>query len=188
MDGSLEDLEDIIANKREDMESPLLVSREMQRTAFVCPGGKTRSSKEPGLSGMASVPNYKFSMAMLVAQAQRFESSEVGIAQSRQIVDSLDRRRAALQTQLARPESNINQGLLVSIMEAKGNEDNIDKLMNAIDRTEALHRKKSWSFFDSTSVINDHTNFPSHIENCEWEISFSSECQYLNLCPWFRNL
>ena len=103
------------------------------------------------------MPKYKFSLDSLVAQAQQYDAAEASAAQAQSIVESFDQEAGTSNErpgQGAGGEVNIDAGFVASVMKGRREKEDIERLMNAIKRTEALHWDKSWSFFDTAQVAN----------------------------------
>ena len=114
---------------------------------------ETPTQKADASSSRLNMPKYKFSIDSLIAQVGKEDAAEAGAQQARLAVRALHEQRKARDTRLGsiKKEDMVEEGLLASIMKNKGSNEGIDRLMQAIKRTEALHHDKTWLFFDSKS-------------------------------------
>jgi len=177
-DASLEDIDELLAaNKRPVSHSspptepdfPSLPvqapARPIRRSGM---GHSTRGAKA-GRRFEISPPKPKISLDTLVAQAEADDAAEAGIDKARLLIGALDERRDALDLKLAhgKGDAAVNKSLLASIAkehgEKEGKEELIDKLMQAIERTEALERPEAWAFFKTAQAqpLPELPEFPS---------------------------
>ena len=93
---------------------------------------------------------YKFSIDSLIAQVEKEDAAEAGALQARLAVGVLNEEKKARDAGLRsmKEEDKIEEGLLTSMVEHAGNIEGIDRLVQAVKRTEALHQDKTWLFFD----------------------------------------
>ena len=89
---------------------------------------------------------FKISLDTLANHKKRDEASENEIARARLMLESYDQRKASTGENRV-----INANLIESLLTDHGEDDNIGRLKNAIQRTEALQHGKSWSFFDHSA-------------------------------------
>lgn len=92
-----------------------------------------------------ATPKYKFSLDALVKKRQQDDDSQVIIESAQSLLEGLEERKSLP----ARTGKNVlDEGLLAAVI-SDGNDDggSIDRLMAAIERTEALDQQKVWSFF-----------------------------------------
>lgn len=168
-DVSLDDIDDLLAARKKPVShsspptEPDLPSVPLPTQTPARPNRRsgiarsTRSAKA-GRRLDISPPKHKFSLDALVAQAEAHDAAQAGIEKARQLIGASDERRMALESKLNESKGNtdIDTSLLTSIAkehgEKEGKEDFIDKLMQAIERTEALERPETWSFFERTSA------------------------------------
>ncbi|MCJ1285225.1 hypothetical protein MMC26_004564 [Xylographa opegraphella] len=154
---SLEDIRDILIGKKPTVRSspPIEPDLPPQPTANrVRPSRQTEISRFSRVSTtLPPTTKYKFSLAALVAKAEQDDATDEGTAQARQLIESLEDRRAALEAKIDQDLGIENPvgGLLASVAEKYGDGDTLGKLMQAIERTEALSMQNCWSFFESTT-------------------------------------
>jgi len=167
-DLSLDDIDDLLAARRKpvshsspptepDLPSVPLPTQTPARPDRRIGIGRSTRSVKAGRHLDISPPKHKFSLDALVAQAEADDAVQAGIEKARQLIGASDERRMALESKLnhSKGDAEIDTSLLTSIAkehgEKEGKEDFIDKLMQAIERTEALERPETWSFFEKTS-------------------------------------
>ena len=163
-DSSLEDPEELLKSYGIGHKSSPLTEPDLSNGIY--PAQRvTRSMdnhKKKGPRELPPVPKYKFSLGTLVAKAEKDDAAEAGVEQALQLAEELDRKRAALLEGVSRDglTDGINSDVLASVMK-KEDPDDIGKLMQAIQRTEALQFKKSWYFLDSRTEAIVRPEFPS---------------------------
>ncbi|MCJ1387310.1 hypothetical protein MMC18_000151 [Xylographa bjoerkii] len=157
---SLEDIGDILVGKKSTfMSSPptepdLPTIPTGTRTRFSGQNEKSSFSRNTRAGRVApTLPastQYKFSLASLVAKAEQDDATDEGTTQARRLIESLEDRRAALEANIDHDQGikDLDTGVLASVMENQGDDGTIGKLMQAIERTEALSMQKCWSFFE----------------------------------------
>ncbi|KAL8735454.1 MAG: hypothetical protein Q9181_002818 [Wetmoreana brouardii] len=158
-DLSLENLDDLIAPRKPPVKSPTIP--EPKLPSYPSPAA-TRSKanshkkKHKGVpasaiaadrpSTAAEMPRYKFSLDALVKQSKNDQVSRVSIENNRQLLESLEERKpASASTKTAR----LDKDLLAKVI-SKHEDGGVDlgRLLVAMERTEALHQEKTWSFID----------------------------------------
>ncbi|KAL4997061.1 hypothetical protein BDV10DRAFT_186574 [Aspergillus recurvatus] len=119
-------------------------------------GRRAPKSKDVPLWKVAP-PKYKNSLDALVIQAVDDNETEAGIA----------RLKASLLAESSRKggpvsASNLNEDVLASAIKSDGAEDSIglQRILDAVRRTEALDLRKSWSFFDLETELPRAQEFP----------------------------
>lgn len=176
---SLDDLDELLNLTRHNVPSspsteadlPPSTSMKKRRSSEERRVGRTRSGKCKNIAQLPDalpvMPKYKFSLQSLIAQAEEDEAAETGAIQAKEIVDALDEQRAAREAKHGpvgrnHGKESASEGLLVSLREKKGEVESIDRLVQAIQRTEALHQERSWSFFTSAEPTSPHeiADFP----------------------------
>lgn len=205
-DASLDDIDDLLVAQKIAMMSsqptrqgaslPLLASQLYQNS-----GASTRNrtrgavrgdvlATNPDLSSSrTALPKYKFSLEALQQRTNHDRASEAGIAKARLLLDSYEKDNA-----VATPDSNIKSNkssakadtaLLISVMEKKGEQEDIDRLLTAIRRTEAFDQGKSWSFFDDTqrSSSFESEEFPIPQDE-QWQEILSSMYSSASIFAW----
>ncbi|MCJ1408291.1 hypothetical protein MMC19_002365 [Ptychographa xylographoides] len=182
-DLSLEDLLDLIDPHREAAKSdhrepePSSTSAGTQTlpARVARPERSTRSTRRDAAQAAPQLTKKpKFSLDFLVAQAEEDDAAEKETAQARRLVGSLDDKRAMLEAKLeqAKKKTEIDKEAVAVAVQMHGETDNISKLMEAIERTEALCTQRSWSFFEaqSSTIILQHPHSgPALLENVPQE-------------------
>ncbi|MCJ1251400.1 hypothetical protein MMC30_008633 [Trapelia coarctata] len=161
-DASLDDIDELLAANRKPIshsspptepDFPSLPTQTPARPIRRSGMGRSTKSLKGGRRFDISPPKPRISLDTLVAQAEADDAAEAGIDKARLLIGALDERRDALQLKLAhsKGDAEVDKSLLASIAkkhgEKEGKEELIDKLMQAIERTEALERPETWSFF-----------------------------------------
>lgn len=100
-----------------------------------------------------ALPKYTFSLDSLVDRTEKDAASEAGVARARQAIQ-LSTAQSDLQhgvdrtsDPLIEPTNEVDRGLLKSVMDQSTEKGGMQKIMQAMNRTEALNRPKTWSFF-----------------------------------------
>ena len=120
-------------------------------------GGLRSKARTP--QPLPVIPKYRFSLDSLVAQAEKDDAAEAGAKQARILVEELCEQRVtnkSTDNQTWETKGNLDEGLLASMVDSKGDGEIFDRLLHAIQRTEALHQEKSWSFFDPTEYSQSY--------------------------------
>lgn len=108
-----------------------------------------------------SIKKYKNSMALLANQRKQFEASKEDIARANLVLQSQSQETEKIR-QSSDGNENIDDGLIDTVMKRHGDLDEIGRLKNAIDRTEALQHSKAWFFFEEVSngLSSGMSDFP----------------------------
>ncbi|KAI4215540.1 MAG: hypothetical protein LQ351_002009 [Letrouitia transgressa] len=178
-DSSLEDLNNLLAPRRspglttptsrlEDLESAQAkpsngaTDRKRGRPRRASP---TTSPAQP--PNPPAVAKYKFSLNTLLQQSLRDDDSHASITKAKSLLASLDGNKDEKPSLVG---EKIDTDLLSSMVDRHYEEGgDLDRLMLAIQRTEAFHQKKSWSFFEDMmqTVGTEPPAFPS-IQDSTW--------------------
>ena len=185
-DASLDDIDDMLAPRKPASESSPLTdsdsaypppSRESNRTDQ---GMKRRATRNTVAASALRVPptlpvapKYKFSLSSLAAQTKKDKATEVCASKARILLDSFEQQECGRERVLDGKEQvdeNSNAALIASIMKGQSDGQSVERLVTAIQRTEALHRERYWAFFDKTSCVAHikHAEFPS-TQNLIWQ-------------------
>ena len=184
-DSSLEDLSDLLRPKTQadpasssplteissptpsidDQQSREERSRTRQQTkATVDKNVPTNRSKAP------PPPRYRFDLGTLVQRSAKQEDCEAGINKARMALDSIEQNvltNASSHPYDKHGDQQIDTGLIDSAFKGSEDANGVKKLMMALQRTEALQKEKSWSFFDSEEENVSHNQGIFPIENLE---------------------
>ncbi|KAL8721880.1 MAG: hypothetical protein Q9225_001516 [Loekoesia sp. 1 TL-2023] len=162
-DISLEDLDDIIASRRPPLESspssedelpslPSLRTTRSKASKHTSKGRPTLPTADANQSRPVLIPKFKFSLEALVKQRQLDEDSRLSIENAKFLLDSLEGQISAAS---AAGSATLDEDLLATVIKNEDDVDNVDRLMGAIQRTEALDQPKIWRFFhEDNQVIN----------------------------------
>ncbi|KAI4163576.1 MAG: hypothetical protein LQ342_002848 [Letrouitia transgressa] len=157
-DSSLEDLNNLLAPRRppvlttptsrlEDLDS---AQAKPSNGATARKRGRPRRASPTILPAQSpnlpAVPKYKFSLNALLQQSLRDEDSRASIAKAKSALASLDGNK---DKKPSLDGEKLDTDLLSSMVNRHCEEEgDLDRLMLAIQRTEAFHQEKSWSFFE----------------------------------------
>ena len=108
---------------------------------------------------------YKFSLKTLQAQSRDDQAIEEDVAKAHLLLDSLEQEQAMgeiTSCHWPRTEISASADLAASILKDKGVEEDYDKLVTAVQRTETFHQEKKWAFFadEDVSIPLDEISFP----------------------------
>lgn len=99
-------------------------------------------------------PTYKFSLNSLKRQNKDNEAAEAGSAEAWSLLQSVKETTSSQAAQIPTTEAEkVDANLVASVLRDRRDEEDIGKLMTAIHRTEAFHRGKTWSFFETTDDV-----------------------------------
>ncbi|KAI9835799.1 MAG: hypothetical protein M1837_003600 [Sclerophora amabilis] len=178
-DTSLEDIDSLLAMPNSaKTSSKRRHSGDPSNALASPPSTRSRTGKNLGRSigeslatPLPGLPKYRFSLASLVDQTAKDQASEVGVAQAREILepgkvggtrgdtddkDISEEGSGNLDVEKSRA---VDQGLLETVV---GDEDEgeMDRIMTAMMRTEALSRSKTWSFFQN---LQENATTPENV-------------------------
>lgn len=196
-DTSLDDIDDILtAHKPPARSSPPTENENVylpasRRTTGGSSNGKRRktraveSSGEPFSSTLPAVPKYKFSLETLVAQARKDDAAEAALVHAQSLLnipsqcggrgdgdgDDQGLRSGGFGRKL-------DAGLMATVMKEQGEENDLERLMSAMRRTEALSQSKVWSFFDpaSTRTFSELPTIPVAADQARWQNVLKGRC------------
>ena len=171
-DSSLDDLDDLLA-PRKPIPAPNEESLEQQqpryptRSHLIPSASRVRESSSP--SALPVLPKYKYSLDSLVNHTKRDIASEAGVARAQ---DALGPGKGVLQPvdhasveawPLQDRHGRDGGGLVTSVLGPTTEEKEVQRIMHAMKRTEALKRTRVWSFFEqaSTSPTPPRPRFPT---------------------------
>lgn len=115
---------------------------------------------------------YKFSLESLVAGTVDDDELEAGVTKAREGFDALD-AASRQKNDTTSLRGRVGEETIASVFDddpETGNQRT--RLMNALDRTEALSQDLGWSFFESNCLVNHKrpTPFPNHlVDGGTWE-------------------
>lgn len=189
-DTSLDDIDDILtahkppARSSPPTENDIVYIPTSGRTIASSSSGKkrktraTESSDDPFSSTLPVVPKYKFSLETLVAQARKDDAAEATFARAQSLLNMPSRYDIQgdgdgdIQGLRSGPfGGKLDAGLMATVMRERGEENDIERLVNAMKRTEALNQAKLWSFFDaaSTTTVDKIPGIPVSADQGSWQ-------------------
>jgi hypothetical protein len=157
-DSSLDDLDELISQaKRASSTAGSDGSRHQASRVENRKVGQRTSTKYFS----PAAPNYKFSMATLVAQAEQHSASETRIAKA----EAALRKNAGQHLDSETQRGEVEKSLLGVVLGGDEAQSGIQKVMHAMKRTEALSRPMAWYLFDAGATVPPSCNrdFP---EDC----------------------
>ena len=156
-DSSLDDLDDLLAQQHASTANTTITSSPSlpYRTELSHAHRVVRPS-----SAVPVTKKYKFSLASLVRQTERDVLSEAHLAKAE---SSLNRGRTRGETSEARSNAS-KDGLDTSLLQTVVNEDEgrgeMQKVLHAMKRTEALSRPLAWYFFEPKTLRDESPRMP----------------------------
>ena len=167
-DTSLDDIDDILTARKPTADSSPPTENDF---SYVPPGGrriggssdgKKRKTRATGCSGdfyssaLPVVPKYKFSLDTLVAQAKKDDAAQATFAQAQSLLNipsqyNVPGEGAGVNQECKSADfgGKLDAVIVASVMKEQGEENDIERLMSAMQRTEALNQGKIWSFFNN---------------------------------------
>ena len=198
-DTSLDDIDDILTAHR----PPARSSPPTENDLYIPTNGRTTGGSSNGRkrktrateytedhfsSTLPVAPKYKFSLEILVAQARKDDAAEATFAHAQSLLNmasQYDVRHGREDHQGSRGAAlggKLDTGLVATVMEEQGKENDIQRLMGAMQRTEALSQAKVWSFFDAASSSTVH-ELPATLVSAEqgnWQNVFKGRSSWLS--------
>ncbi|KAL8941169.1 MAG: hypothetical protein Q9216_002398 [Gyalolechia sp. 2 TL-2023] len=162
-DVSLDDLDDIIACHRPPLASapssgeglPFLPSPRVTRSKSPKKDSKGRSNLVAAAAKQeatpVTIPKFKIPLEALIQQRQADNLTRMSVKHAKSLLDSLEGQTPAA---LAVESASLDEDLLATVIKNDDDASDMEKLMGAIERTEALDLPKTWSFFSQ-----DHEGF-----------------------------
>lgn len=155
-DASLDDLDDIISSHR----PPLASTPSSEDGVSLLPSSRVTRSKSPkkdskGRSNLiaakakqeaipVAIPKFKVPLGALIKQRQADEQAQKSLQNAKDLLDSLEEQKTAA---FAGRSALLDEDLLASVVKHEDDGSGMEKLMGAIERTEALNLPRAWSFF-----------------------------------------
>lgn len=184
-DSSPDDIDGLIARESAPNSTPPTESELALPLANTQTGQKIRASsrlKTPNTAVSLTPqvqpkfrmpPEYKYSLASLVQRSKEEKALEENIAKAKSALDSHDIDNSLIfggSHGSAPTEAKIDTTLLVSVMKKKNEGEDIDRLLMAVQRTEAFDLGTTWSFFDDLQGIlpSKQAEFPT-LTGTRWE-------------------
>lgn len=178
-DCSLDDIDDLLARKSTVISSPpnepesALPPAAKQRDCQT--GASTRSRTRgagPARTGRSplQLPTYEFSLESLRQRSEDDKALQADAAKARKLLDSFDIQTQNYSNNQLKSRTKVDATLLASVMQDKGEEGEMGRLMTAITRTEAFSQGKTWSFFDNLhgSSTAEQAKFPIP-QDTQWQ-------------------
>ena len=107
---------------------------------------------------------YKFDLESLARHKKQEEAANEGITRAKAMLKSLEQPTTSTDRNAvaALRKGPIDTAFIDKAMKVHGDEDELGRLKAAIQRTEALHRSRSWSFFDEQAKepLFEQLDFP----------------------------
>ena len=111
-------------------------------------------------------PKYRFDLGTLVQRSMKYETAEACMSKARKTLESIEQRGASRAGEVPLDllgHGDIDAVLVTSALRGRGESNEVEKLLMAIHRTEALQREKTWSFFEGgeENAPCDQAAFPT---------------------------
>jgi hypothetical protein len=104
-------------------------------------------------------PRYSFSLGALIARTEREDADEMGVAIAKSLIDSSSGVGQRICPQ-SRADDSTNQALLTSVVKGSDDGGGMQRVLDAMKRTEAFNQEKTWSFFEEDgNSVKDYGNF-----------------------------
>lgn len=156
-DSSLDDLDDLLAQQHASTAETTITSSPSLPYRIELP--HAHRVVRP-TSAVPVTKKYKFSLASLVSQTEEEVLSEAHLAKAE---SCLNRGRVSRDTSKARSNAS-KDGLDTSLLQTVVNEDEgrgeMQKVLHAMKRTEALSRPLAWYFFDPKILRDESPRMP----------------------------
>ncbi|KAL1970382.1 hypothetical protein VTN77DRAFT_5542 [Rasamsonia byssochlamydoides] len=109
-------------------------------------------------------PKYKFTLEDLVTHAVDDEEAEAGVAKAKAALESSRKEGKEAPNGTSSRErgksADIREDVLTSALAEERDETDLQRLLNAVRRTEAFDQDKSWSFFSDQATTPSPPEFP----------------------------
>ena len=186
-DSSLGEIDDLLRSKKKPdpaVSSPLTElgsstpsSIERSPPESTCrTGSRTRArAREDTMRRRLPLPHppkYRFDLGTLVQRSVRDETAESYMSKARKTLESIEQRGASRAGEVSLgllEDRELDPALVSSALKGRGESNEVEKLLMAIHRTEALQREKTWSFFEDgdENVLCDQDAFPTaRLDHC----------------------
>lgn len=157
----------------ESLEAPEELFKQFTKGLDNVQNNHTERKHGPPATG-TSTRKYKFSLDSLVTDAVGDQETEAGLAKLKATLEA-SRRSSSPRTNTHSPRpagqsKDPREDLLASALGKHDDERELQRVMDAVRRTEAFDREKSWRFFDPHSQILAPPAFPrSAFSPARWE-------------------
>lgn len=121
---------------------------------------KTRTTKNKKLSSSTAAPSYKFSLETLVTDAVDDNEVEADIAKFKQALESSEN---AANSGDKGQKGGLREEMLASAIDLDENDSSFQRLLDAVNRTDAFGHDLSWSFFED--YAHDQAPSPESFPN-----------------------
>lgn len=160
---SLESPEDLLATitgsgSKDVAEEKETNEDETKRTS------RSRRAKKDGKgskfdASCSSVPDYKNTLDSLVTAAVDDNETEAGVAKLKAALNKSEQDAAAA-VKADSQDNKLHEGMLTSALGDKDDEQRLQRLLDAVRRTEAFDQEKAWSFFNGNATPFPGPEFP----------------------------
>ena len=165
-DSSLGDIDDLLHFRRQPDPVPSSPPTDLGSTTPSLPGpsspeeiGRTRrqtraivrTNTTSDRYAPSPQPKYKFDLETLVQRSAKHEKTQAMMSKARETLKSMEKRgflSAPASGGDSQDNREIDAGMVASALKGRCELNDGEKLMIAIQRTEALQQEKSWSFFE----------------------------------------
>ncbi|KAI9711505.1 MAG: hypothetical protein M1820_002068 [Bogoriella megaspora] len=159
-DSSLEDLDDIIFRKKaatmlDSFQKPKAPESSKPKSPPPMPRTRGTTSKQ-NFRKPAPTKSYKFDLKKLVSQVDKDAAASERIEKARGDLEhskeEAKQQEAARKAEEDNGASVVDEAYLASMIDGSDAEDNQQRVMQAMRRTDAFHREPTWSFFKQEPV------------------------------------
>ncbi|KAF9886261.1 hypothetical protein FE257_011874 [Aspergillus nanangensis] len=134
----------------------VLEGGEKEATGRTLRSRRSKENTQPVRSkpGRSNAPSYKHTLERLVTQAVDDNETEAGIAKFKAALEKKSSNTGAASGQ------KLDEGILTSALGEQDDELGLQRLLDAVRRTEAFDLEKAWFFFDYRRDLGPPLEFP----------------------------
>jgi hypothetical protein len=146
-----------------DLEDPavLFATKNKPKNALPPPPKKYQPNKAL-LAQLSAPTKYKYTIDSLVHDAVDDDEIEANVARARATVEELQQN--GVQGAAGASKKRLNEGMLASALGGDSDQGpGLQRLFDAVRRTEALEQNRTWRFFDYGQMTPATPDFPSEL-------------------------
>ena len=176
---TLEDLDDLfgfrkpaLATTEHDLQSLSQSEDESNNNANAVKRNSRGApvTRQSALSSSTGRPKYKFSLDALVEQCQKDKASQASIEKARTLLQTLTEEKSP---PIEGRIGHIDTNLLATVVKDDEESGSVDRLVAAIERTEAVQQERVWSFFDrDVAIVDVMPATKPNVSDPQWQITF----------------
>ena len=186
-DSSLDDIDDLLHSRRVPDPVPSSPLTDLGSTTPSLPGqsspeenGRTRRQTRAKVGrnttndryAPSPQPKYKFDLETLVQRSAKHERSQAMMGKARETLKAMEKRDVLSAAGIGGDswdKREVDVGMVASALKGHCEPNEGEKLMMAIQRTEALQQEKAWSFFERSeeAALYEGAAFPmENLKHC----------------------